>query len=50
LIVLFVCRVWKGIPEPREGQEIRWVKPMRLGDYAMPPADINLVSMLQDFL
>ena len=50
LIVLFVCRVWKGIPEPREGQEIRWVRPMRLGDYAMPPADINLVSMLQDFL
>ena len=50
LMVLFVCRVWKGIPEPREGQEIRWVRPMRLGDYAMPPADINLVSMLQDFL
>jgi len=50
LMVLFVCRVWKGIPEPREGQEIRWVRPMRLGDYAMPPADINLVSLLQDFL
>ena len=50
LMVLFVCRVWKGIPEPREGQEIRGVRPMRLGDYAMPPADINLVSLLQDFL
>ena len=50
LMVLFICRVWKGIPEQREGQEIRWVRPMRLGDYAMPPADINLVSMLQDFL
>ena len=50
LMVLFVCRVWKGIPEPREGQEIRWVRPIRLGDYAMPPADINLVSLLQDFL
>ena len=50
LMVLFVCRVWKGIPEPREKQEIRWVRPMRLGDYAMPPADFNLVSLLQDFL
>ena len=50
LMPLFVCRVWKGVPEPREGQEIRWVRPMRLGDYDMPPADNNLVSLLQDFL
>ena len=50
LMPLFVCRVWKGVPEPKEGQEIRWVRPMRLVDYAMPPADNNLVSLLQDFL
>ena len=50
LLPLFVCRVWKGVPEPKERQEIRWVRPMRLGDYAMPPADNNLVSLLQDFL
>ena len=50
LMPLFVCRVWKGVPEPKERQEIRWVRPMRLGDYAMPPADNNLVSLLQDFL
>ena len=50
LMPLFVCRVWKGVPEPREGQKIKWVRPMRLGNYAMPPADYNLVSLLQDFL
>ena len=50
LMPLFVCRVWKGVPVSKEGQEIRWVRPMRLGDYAMPPADNNLVSLLQDFL
>ena len=50
LMPLFVCRVWKGVPEPKEGQEIRWVRPIRLGDYTMPPADNNLVSLLQDFL
>ena len=50
LMLLFVCRVWKGVPDPKEGQEIRWVRPMRLGDYAMPPADNNLISLLQDFL
>jgi 8-oxo-dGTP diphosphatase len=50
LMTLFACRVWRGIVNPREGQEIKWVQPMRLGDYDMPPADRPLVSMLQDFL
>lgn len=50
LMTLFACRVWRGIVKPREGQEIKWVQPMRLGDYDMPPADRPLVSMLQDFL
>ena len=50
LMPLFVCRVWRGTPEPQEGQELKWVWPVRLGDFAMPPADIPLVALLQDFL
>ena len=50
LMPLYVCRVWKGAPTPKEGQEIKWVKPIRLGDYAMPPADVPLVAMLRDLL
>ena len=50
LMLLFVCRVWKGTPKPREGQLLKWVFPMRLGEYAMPPADTPLVAILQDFL
>ena len=50
LMLLFVCRVWKGTPKPREGQLLKWVLPMRLGEYAMPPADTPLVAVLQDFL
>ncbi|MEK9677930.1 MAG: (deoxy)nucleoside triphosphate pyrophosphohydrolase [Rhodospirillaceae bacterium] len=50
LMPLFLCRVWKGTPAPQEGQELKWVRPMRLGDYPMPPADEPLVALLQDFL
>ena len=50
LMPLYVCRVWKGMVSPREGQEIKWVRPVRLGDYPMPPADRPLVAMLRDLL
>lgn len=50
LMPLFVCRKWRGIAVAREGQELAWVRPQRLGDYPMPPADVPLVAMLQDLL
>ena len=50
LMPLYVCRVWKGMVNPREGQEVKWVRPVRLGDYPMPPADKPLVAMLRDLL
>lgn len=50
LMPLYVCRIWKGIPQAREGQKLAWVRPAQLGDYPMPPADVPLVAMLRDFL
>lgn len=50
LMPLYVCRVWKGTPTPAEGQELKWVRPNRLADYPMPPADAPLVAMLRDLL
>ena len=50
LMPLFVCRVWHGTPSPQEGQELRWVRPLRLSEFAMPAADIPLIALLQDFL
>lgn len=50
LMPLFACRVWQGQPAPQEGQELKWVHPPRLGDFPMPPADIPLVALIQDFL
>jgi len=50
LMPLYVCRKWSGIPAAREGQRFAWVRPARLGDYPMPPADTPLVAMLRDLL
>ena len=50
LMPLFVCRRWEGTVTPREGQSLAWVKPNRLRDYPMPPADEPLVSHLTTLL
>jgi len=50
LMPLFLCRSWDGTITPREGQELAWVRAMRLKDYPMPPADIPLIAPLRDLL
>jgi len=50
LMPLYVCRRWNGIVTAQEGQEIAWVRPQRLAEYAMPPADKPLLAMIRDFL
>ncbi|MEQ9518901.1 MAG: (deoxy)nucleoside triphosphate pyrophosphohydrolase [Parvibaculum sp.] len=50
LMPLFLCRKWQGIPQALEGQVLKWVKPLRMGEFPMPPADEPLVAMLRDFL
>ena len=50
LMPLYVCRNWDGTVTAREGQELKWVRPARLRDYDMPPADEPLVAMVRDLL
>lgn len=50
LMPLYLCRKWSGIAVAREGQRLLWVRPPRLADYPMPPADAPLVAMLRDLL
>ena len=50
LMPLYVCRRWEGTVTAREGQQLAWVKPNRLRDYDMPPADVPLVSHLMALL
>ena len=50
LMPLYACRRWTGTPVAREGQELAWVRPSRMGDYPMPPADEPLRAALRDLL
>lgn len=50
LMPLYICRKWKGEVEAKEGQQLAWVRPSRMGEYEMPPADVPLRAMLRDLL
>jgi 8-oxo-dGTP diphosphatase len=50
LMPLYVCRRWDGMVTAREGQSLAWVRPNRLRDYPMPPADIPLIPHLTSLL
>jgi 8-oxo-dGTP diphosphatase len=50
LMPVFACRKWEGIAHGAEGQALAWVRPDRLRDYPMPPADLPLIPILRDWL
>jgi len=50
LMPLYLLRRWKGVVTAKEHSALAWVKPARMGDYPMPPADEPLVAWLRDLL
>lgn len=51
LMMLYLCRVWRGAPTPQEGQTLKWIRPLDLGRLPqLLPADVPLVAMLRDWL
>ena len=50
LMPLYLCRRWSGVVVKREHAALAWVKPSKLADYPMPPADAPLVAWLRDMI
>jgi 8-oxo-dGTP diphosphatase len=50
LMPLYVCRRWEQTVTAKEGQKLAWVRPNKLRDYPMPPADVPLISHLMTLL
>ena len=50
LMPLYLCRRWEGTVVAREHSALAWVRPEKLADYPMPPADDPLVAWLRDLL
>lgn len=50
LMPLYICRRWEGAVTSQEGQALKWVRPGKLRELAMPPADEPLIPHLIDLL
>jgi 8-oxo-dGTP diphosphatase len=47
LLLLYVCRKWRGTPTPQHASALRWARPVELHGLAMPPADKPLIGLLE---
>ena len=50
ILMLHICRKWHGCPISLLDQKLQWVKPINLGDYKMPRANLYLKSILRDWV
>jgi 8-oxo-dGTP diphosphatase len=48
LMMVYVCRVWQGLVQPQEGQQVAWVKPQDFHNYKFVPADVPLLSEIRE--
>lgn len=46
VMLLYLCRVWRGIPQPHASEEVLWATPAEMPGLPMIPADAPLVSAL----
>lgn len=46
LMPLFICRRWEGVVQSREHAALKWVRPNKLREFPMPPADEPLIPHL----
>lgn len=50
LMLLFVLRKWRGVPEPRAASALAWRRPIELHGLEMPPADRPLIGLLEQLV
>jgi len=50
LLLLYVCRKWRGIPRALVASDLRWEYPTAMFALPMPPADLPLIALLDALL
>lgn len=50
ILLLFICRDWRGDPQPLDATALKWVFPREMRELPMPPADVPLVRALEALL
>ena len=46
LLLLYICRAWRGAARPLDAAALKWVRPLELHGLDMPPADKPLIGLL----
>ena len=46
LLLLYICRNWRGDPRPLDASALKWLRPDRIPPAEMPPADAPLIPIL----
>ncbi len=46
LLLLYICRKWRGEPQPLDAAALKWVRPAQMFALDMPPADKPLIGLL----
>ena len=47
ILLLYLCRCWRGDPAPLDAAALRWVTPAEMRRLPMPPADEPLIPLLE---
>jgi 8-oxo-dGTP diphosphatase len=46
VLLLYLCRKWRGEPQPLQASALKWVRPPQMHALPMPPADAPLINLL----
>lgn len=46
ILLLYVCRTWRGEPQALDATALQWVRPHQMHALPMPPADTPLIGLL----
>ena len=50
LLLLYVCRKWRGTPRALDATALKWVRPQQMFALDMPPADKPLIGILDSLI
>jgi 8-oxo-dGTP diphosphatase len=50
ILLLYVCRRWRGEPSPLDASALSWMRPNQMFAIEMPPADKPLIALLDALL
>jgi len=50
LLLLYVCRKWRGQPQALHAMALKWVRPIEMFALDMPPADRPLIGLLEQLI